>query len=177
MGEKLVRKNVANAKETSSVAQKLTGWSWFGSIKQIWVIANLAQLHQNIQQANSIRPSEFVEFMGILIEHLDIPIGLHLGQTNVQLGFLFRWQCRCDVLLDPTQHEWSQDGMELFNDIFLAGRIAHAKVFIKLFGVSKYVRHDKVQKGKEFTQVVLQRRPRYQQPMFCVQRTNSQGET
>lgn len=69
---------------------------------------------------------------------------LHGCQANVQFGFLFGWQCSCDILLDTTQHEWTQNGVQLLNHIFLARFVAHTKVFVKLFGVSKDIWENKL---------------------------------
>lgn len=59
------------------------------------VIAHLSQLHQYVQQSVSIGTTEFVQFGDIFSQTVHIPLLLHFGQANVQLGLFLRGQgCR-----------------------------------------------------------------------------------
>lgn len=73
------------------------------------MVAHLAELHEHIQQADSIRPSQLVEGVSVFLKDLDVPPLLHFRQSNVQLGFFLGRKRRGHIFLDTTQHEGAQN--------------------------------------------------------------------
>mmetsp|Transcript_73672 Transcript_73672/g.206831 ORF Transcript_73672/g.206831 Transcript_73672/m.206831 type:complete len:305 (+) Transcript_73672:1639-2553(+) len=151
--------------------------TFLGPIKEIWMVANLSQLHEHVQQANSIRATQFVELMGIFGEDLDIPFLLHFGETNVELGFLLGRKRGCHVLFDPTQHEWPQNRVQLFDDILFSVLIRETEPFIKLLSIPKYIRHEEIEKRPKFPQIVLQRGSSNEETVLSIHSSNNATET
>lgn len=51
------------------------GWSGFGPVKQVRVVAAFPQLHENVQQAHLVHLSGRVQDVNVLHQNLRVPDG------------------------------------------------------------------------------------------------------
>ena len=88
------------------------------------MITHLSQLNQNVFVVT--RGCSFVN--GALLEKLPVDALLGLSDTYLDVHLDFWHETLLHLSLDPSEHEWSKDFMELLDDL---------TVFVFLFLVSK----------------------------------------
>ena len=83
------------------------------------MVADLAELHEHVEQLDAVRPAEALRECASLERILVYQSALHFGHADVELDLDLRRQVLLHVLLDAPQHERSQDRMQLAHDVVL----------------------------------------------------------
>mmetsp|Transcript_14522 Transcript_14522/g.42533 ORF Transcript_14522/g.42533 Transcript_14522/m.42533 type:complete len:379 (+) Transcript_14522:1826-2962(+) len=132
------------------------GRAGLGAVKEVRMIAHLAQLHEDVEESDLGGSPQGVQFVRVLGQDLLVPLLLHGGQSDEQLGLLLGGEGVGDVLLDATEHERPQDGVELLDDVLLPVRPGHVEPLVELLGVSKDFGKEEIQQRPQFVEVVLE---------------------
>ena len=128
---------------------------FFNAVEQIRVVADFAQLHDEVEEVGLVVAVERVLFhQNVFIEFL-----LSVRQPHIDVDFLFRGDGLLDFLFGAPQDERTQDLVK-FLDGFKVGSfgifLVLIKKVVKNLRVVENVGHQKVEQGPEFVQVVLQ---------------------
>jgi hypothetical protein len=81
------------------------GWSRFNLVEEVWMIADLLQLHQHIEELDPVLGAHAVHCGDVARDDLFVELLLKLGQTNKHVDLLLCGEVVFDVHLETTQHE------------------------------------------------------------------------
>ena len=155
--------------------------SWLNFIEQIRMVANFLQLHQNIEQLNSVF-TWTIHRINISCDYSFVKLFLQLRQSYKHVNFFFGLDVCFDVDLEPSQHEWFQQTMNLFYDgflllwIFFILIMSYHEKIVEIIRRFKKLRHKEVEEGPQLFQVILKWRSCQQKPISCFQSSQIFGE-
>lgn len=93
------------------------GRSRLNLIEEIWMIADLLELHEDIEQFNLI--SDPIDYVHVALKYIFVQLLLQFGQTDEQVDFFFQREILLHVHFQTTQHEWPQQTMDLLYYVLL----------------------------------------------------------
>lgn len=136
------------------------------SFEEIWMIADLSELHHQIHQVLDLflvlLQVEEIFKRNFALDSI-VELSLSLRQIAVYLMFYFLPEFFFDVLLHPSQHEGLQNGVEsvqlslLELPLVLSVLYIPGKPLLELVVGVEELRHDEVEQGPEFRHCVLNR--------------------
>ena len=94
-------------------------WSWLHLVKQIGMVTNLFQLHEHVQELNTVFGPHSVHCCNITCDDSLIKLLLELCEANEHVDLLFSWQVMLDVDLESSEHEWLEQSVNLLDDLLL----------------------------------------------------------
>ena len=124
-------------------------WAGLHILEQVRMIAYLLELHQNIQQLNSIFVIPIIDCRDVSGEDPLVELLLQLGQSNGKMDLLLLWQCMLFLNLEAPEHEGPEEAMDLRDDLLLfllviPLLIGELKQLLELIRRLKELRHEKV---------------------------------
>lgn len=92
-------------------------------VEEVWMVANLLQLHENIQKLEPVFSTDSVNFVNVSSQDALIQLLLDLGETHIHVDLLLLLKRLLHINLEPPQHERLQKSVDLFDDLFLVIRV------------------------------------------------------
>mmetsp|Transcript_15987 Transcript_15987/g.36869 ORF Transcript_15987/g.36869 Transcript_15987/m.36869 type:complete len:311 (+) Transcript_15987:781-1713(+) len=123
------------------------------------------------------RTTERIQFVRILPQDALVPVLLHFRKPNEKFCLFLRRQVSGNILFHPTKHKWTQDGVQLLDDVVLPVLIVRIEPLVELFAVAKDFGQQKVQQGPKFMQIVLERCSGNQQTKVRVYQSHGLRQT
>jgi hypothetical protein len=62
------------------------GRAWLSSLEEIRMVADFAELHQNVEETNFVWPTDGIDVLNVLCEHSTIPLPLQGSHPDVEFG-------------------------------------------------------------------------------------------
>eukprot|EP00968_Pinguiococcus_pyrenoidosus_P005742 scaffold374_cov271-Pinguiococcus_pyrenoidosus.AAC.6 len=125
------------------------------TFKEIRVVADLPQLHQDVQHLHFRRASQAVQVDRLLRQDVRVHLALHGRHADEQLRLGLGRQLLLDVLLHPPQHEGLQDGVQLADHVLLPALVGKVEPFVEDVGRVEDLRQEEVQQRPELVEIVL----------------------
>jgi len=92
---------------------------WLDLVKEVGVVADLLELHQNIQKLNSVLPSDSIYLVDVASYNSFIKLFLKLSHAKEQINFFLGLEFFLHVNLEPPEHEWLKQPVNLLDHYFL----------------------------------------------------------
>lgn len=90
--------------------------------------------------------------MRVLPQDALVPVLLHFRKPDEKFCLFLRRQGSGNILFHTTKHKWTQDSVQLLNDVVLPVLVVRIEPLVELFAVAKDFRQEKVQQGPKFMQ-------------------------
>ena len=89
---------------------------WFDVLKQVWMIAHLTQLNQDV-----LVVSDRVSFFNhALFQQVSVDLLLLLSDSHLNMDFDFGWQRLLNFFFDSSQKEGFQNTMQLLDNLLVS---------------------------------------------------------
>ena len=75
-------------------------------VKQVRVITHLFELHEHIEELDSILRTHSIDSGNISSDDFFVKLLLKLSETNKHVDFFLGWQIMLNIYLKSPQHEW-----------------------------------------------------------------------
>ena len=75
-------------------------------VKQVRVITHLLELHEHIEELDSILRTHSIDSGNISSNDFFVELLLKLSETNKHVDFFLGWQIMLNIYLKSPQHEW-----------------------------------------------------------------------
>lgn len=97
------------------------GWSWFDLVKKVWVVADLLELHEHIQELDSVFASNAVNLVYVSCNNPLVQLLLQLCHSEKEVDFLLFGQLFFNIYFETSQHKWLEQPVYLLYDFLLLG--------------------------------------------------------